>query len=129
MRYTLPTDNMNLLKEDSNVASSDSNVASSDSNVASSDSNVASSAPKYGNLNDTKVATSIKKKMSREELQELILENCKEWISLDDLATIVVRKPKYLRNQIMPLLVAAKIIQMLHPEKPNHPKQAYKIVD
>ena len=84
---------------------------------------------KDGNLNDTKVATSIKKKMSREELQELILGNCKEWISLEDLSTRVMRKPKYLRNQIMPILLATKKIQMLHPESPNHPKQQYKVVD
>lgn len=123
MRYVLPAGNLNVFRVDSR------NVASATENVATLDSNMATSGPKDGNLNGAKVATSIKKKMSREELQELILENCKEWTSLDGLATRVLRNPKYLRNQIMPLLVASKKIQMLHPESPNHPKQQYKIVD
>lgn len=123
MRYVLPAGNLNVFRVDSH------NVASTTENVATLDSNMATSGPKDGNLNGAKVATSIKKKMSREELQELILENSKEWISLDDLATRVLRNPKYLRNQIMPLLVASKKIQMLHPESPNHPRQQYKIVD
>ena len=138
MRYVLPAGNLNVFRVESlNVASTQGNVATSDSNMATSgtkDGNlnapkVATSGSQSGNLNGEKVATSIKKKMSREELQELILENCKEWISLDDLATRVIRNPKYLRNQIMPLLVASKKIQMLHPESPNHPKQQYKIAD
>lgn len=138
MRYVLPAGNLNVFRVESlNVASTQGNAATSDSNMATSgtkDGNlnapkVATSGSQSGNLNGEKVATSIKKKMSREELQELILENCKEWISLDDLATRVIRNPKYLRNQIMPLLVASKKIQMLHPESPNHPKQQYKIAD
>ncbi len=123
MRYMLPADNLNVFRvEPLNVATSDSNMATSDSNMATSDT-------KYGNLNDAKVATSIKKKMSREELQELILENSTVWVSLEELANKVNRTTKYLRNQIMPVLLAAKKIQMLHPESPNHPKQQYKIVD
>ena len=113
-RYVLPINGIDILREEpSNVATSALNVATS------KDANVATSA-----LN---VATSIKKKMSREELQELILQNCQEWISLDDLAKLIHRNPIYLRNHVMPILLAANMIQMLYPK--NHPNQLYKVKD
>ena len=121
-RYVLPVKGIDVLREDlDNVASSDANVATSDdANVASSDANVATS-------DDANVVTYPKKRMSREELQELILKNCQEWISLEDLAKSIHRKPLYLRNHVMPLLLAANKIQMLYPK--NHPKQLYKVID
>lgn len=107
-------------EEPSNVESSNPNVESSDTNVESSkDANVATS--------DANMALSVKKKMSREELHELILQNCQEWISLEDLAKLINRKPMYLRNHVMPLLLAANMIQMLYPK--NHPNQLYKVKD
>ena len=114
--------------DDANVASSDANVASSDVNVATSDdANVASSDANVATSDDANVVTHPKKRMSREELQELILKNCQEWISLEDLAKSIHRKPLYLRNHVMPLLLAANKIQMLYPK--NHPKQLYKVID
>ena len=107
-------------EEPSNVESSDPNVESSNPNVESSkDENVATS--------DANMAPSVKKKMSREELHELILQNCQEWISLDDLAKLIHRNPIYLRNHVMPILLAANMIQMLYPK--NHPNQLYKVKD
>ena len=113
-RYVLPINGIDILKEEpSNVATSALNVATS------KDANVATSAPN--------VATSVKKKMSQEELQELILQNCQEWISLEDLAKLIHRKPIYLRNHVMPILLAANMIQMLYPK--NHPNQLYEVKD
>ena len=113
-RYVLPVKGIDVLREEpSNVESSDPNIESSkDANVETSDANMASP---------------VKKKMSWEELQELILKNCQEWISLEDLAKSIHRKPLYLRNHVMPLLLAANKIQMLYPK--NHPKQLYKVID
>ena len=120
-RYILPVKGIDVLREEpSNVESSDPNVESSDPNVESSkDANVATA--------DANMAPSVKKKMSREELHELILQNCQEWISLEDLAKLINRKPMYLRNHVMPLLLAANMIQMLYPK--NHPNQLYKVKD
>ena len=128
-RYVLPVKGIDVLREDlDNVASSDANVATSDdANVASSDANVASSDANVATSDDANVVTHPKKRMSREELQELILKNCQEWISLEDLAKSIHRKPLYLRNHVMPLLLAANKIQMLYPK--NHPKQLYKVID
>lgn len=135
-RYVLPVKGIDVLREEpSNVESSDPNVESSKSaNVATSESNVESSDPNIESSKDANVETSdanmaspVKKKMSWEELQELILKNCQEWISLEDLAKSIHRKPMYLRNHVMPLLLAANKIQMLYPK--NHPKQLYKVID
>ena len=122
-RYSLPVNSINVLRENSsNVATSSDNVASSSDNVASSDdANVATS---Y----DANVATyPSPKRMPHEELQKLILKNCQEWISLEELARLIDRKPSYLRNHVMPILLAANQIQMLYPK--NHPKQLYKVKD
>ena len=128
-RYILPVKGIDVLREDdANVASSGANVASSGANVATSDdANVASSGANVATSDDANVVTHPKKRMSREELQELILKNCQEWISLEDLAKSIHRKPLYLRNHVMPLLLAANKIQMLYPK--NHPKQLYKVID
>ena len=126
MRYMLPQkgpDFLNMVTSETNVATlEDVNVATSEANVATSeDVNVATS--------ETKVATSIKKRLSREELQNLILSNCCAWISLEDLSARINRDSKYLRNHVIPLLLASKKIQMLYPGTPNHPNQQYKVSD
>ena len=128
-RYVLPINGIDILREEpSNVATSALNVATSkDANVSTSALNVATSKDANVATSALNVATSIKKKMSREELQELILQNCQEWISLDDLAKLIHRNPIYLRNHVMPILLAANMIQMLYPK--NHPNQLYKVKD
>lgn len=103
MRYMLPQKGPDFL----NMATSETNVATSESNVV----------------------TLIKKRLSREELQNLIMSNCCEWISLEDLSTRINRDSKYLRNHVIPLLLAPQKIQMLYPGTPNHPNQQYKVLD
>jgi hypothetical protein len=93
-------------------------VATSGSNVATSGSNMATSG---GNM-----ATLKKKRMSRKELHALIILNCEDWIAIDELSTKVERDSTYLRNHILPVLLASKKIEMLYPGTPNHPRQKYK---
>jgi len=132
MRYILPQkgpDFLNMATLELNVATSDSNVATSEgtneatseANVATSDSNVATS--------EANVATSIKKRMSPEELQSLIMTICNEWISLEDLSVKIERNSTYLRNHVIPLMLASRKLQMLYPGTPNHPNQQYKVSD
>ena len=118
MRYMLPQKGPDFL----NMATSETNVATSeDVNVATLESNVATS--------ESNVVTLIRKRLSREELQNLIMSNCCEWISLEDLSARINRDSKYLRNHVIPLLLASKKIQMLYPGTPNHPNQQYKVLD
>ena len=144
MRYLLPKESLGFLKaHPTNMATSSENMATSGGNVESSGGNVESFdggnvESSGGNVetldgnvesSDKNMATSIKKKMSREEMHQLILSNCSEWISLEMLSEKVKRKPTYLRNYIIPVLIASKQLQMLYPGTPNHPHQKYKVSD
>ena len=126
MRYILPQKKPDFL----NVATSEANVATSKgANVATSESNMATSDDKKVATSKSNVATSIKKRMSREELQTLIMTICNEWISLEDLSVKIERDSTYLRNHVIPLMLASKKLQMLYPGTPNHPNQQYKVSD
>lgn len=80
-----------LTNNSANVVSSSSNVVSSSSNVESSSSNVESS--------DCKKR--LKKRCSRNELFNMIVECASEWISLEEIAREVQRSAKYLNNNII----------------------------
>ena len=133
MRYILPQkkpDFLNVATSEANVATSEANVATSKgANVATSESNMATSDDKKVATSKSNVATSIKKRMSREELQTLIMTICNEWISLEDLSVKIERDSTYLRNHVIPLMLASKKLQMLYPGTPNHPNQQYKVSD
>ena len=110
MRYVLPEERPNFLS----VATSEGNVATSESNDATSEGNV---------------TTPLKKRMSREELQSIIIDICCQWVSLEELSVRINRNSTYLRNHVIPLMIASKKLQMLYPGTPNHPNQKYKIID
>ncbi|MFA6592504.1 MAG: RNA-binding domain-containing protein [Bacteroidales bacterium] len=103
---------------ESKERSSDANMASSDANMASSDANMASS--------DANMASCCKKRMSREELDSVIVKKCVDWMSLDSLAEAINRNVKYLRGSILPQMIAEEKIEMLYPGTPTHPNQKYK---
>ena len=117
-RYYLP-------KVDSKVASSEAKVASSDSNITS---NIASSISKVAS-SDSKVASSdIKLRMTYTKLKEEICTFCSDWVSIDELADGIHRKRTYLRNKIIPKMLANNSLEMLFPGVPKHPRQKYKSI-
>lgn len=117
-RYYLP-------KVDSKVASSDSKVASLGSNIPS---NIASSASNITS-SDSKVASSdIKLRMTYTKLKEEICTFCSDWVSIDELADGIHRKGTYLRNKIIPKMLADNSLEMLFPGVPKHPRQKYKSI-
>ena len=125
MKYYLPKEissNLFTLTDwKANVATSETNVATSKANVATSETNVATSR--------ANVATSTQKRLSKQQMGELMREVCAEWVSLEDIALRIGKDYKYLRNHIIPRMLKEKIIEMLYPGTPNHPKQQYKIKD
>jgi hypothetical protein len=127
MRYLLPQKSLGFIKEhDSNVATSEANMAR---NMASSETNMARNMASSEANMASNMASSVKKRMSRDELFLLILANCKDWTSLESLSSKINRNPKYLRNFIIPILLASKKLQMMYPGTPKHPNQQYKISD
>ena len=94
-----------LPKEGSNITSSSSKVASSSPNIAS---------------------TTTKRRLSYEELRNIICLNSQDWLSLEELSVLVKRDKIYLRNFIIPRMLADKSLEMMFPGVPKHPCQKYK---
>lgn len=66
------------------------------------------------------------KRMGTLGLRQLILDLC-SWQALraDELATLLHKDKKYLRNKHLTPMVQAKELSFLYPESPNHKWQAY----
>ena len=133
-KYYLPNDDSNIpsnvASSSSNVASSSSNIASSSSNIASSDSNIASlssNIPSNIASSDSNIAsTTTKKRLPYGELRNIICLNSQDWVSLEELSVLVKRDKIYLRNFIIPRMLADNNLEMLFPGVPKHPCQKYK---
>lgn len=70
-----------------------------------------------------KVATS-KRRMSREELMNMILEVCDEWRTLDEICVLEGKNSKYLRKRVLPQM--SDILEKMYESIPNHPRQKYR---
>lgn len=111
----------NVATSIANDATSPANVAT---NVATSPVNVATE-PLAENKRfiDSIVAPKVKAKMSPAQLRECIIEACLVEHSVEELAALLHKAPKHLRNRYIPDLVAEGI---LLPTKPRHsPGQSY----
>lgn len=68
-----------------------------------------------------------KKWMRNEELMTLVVEICCDTFkSVDEIAAVILRTSTYLKNKILPLLLAQERLERLYPTIPNHPNQAYR---
>ena len=88
--------------------------------ASNTDSNVGS------NLGSNLESKPHKKRLSKKELFDFIVDACEVWIALDDIARTVERKPDYLLNEIIPLMLKEGLIERLYPENPRNPYQKYK---
>ena len=93
------------------LTNNSANVVSSSSNVESSD-----------------CKKRLKKRCSRNELFNMIVECASEWISLEEIAREVQRSAKYLNNNIINKMVDNGLLKRLFPIS-NHPAQKYKGAD
>ena len=124
-KYRLPSD-CNVATSETKVATSETKVATSETKVATSETKVATSEVKVA-TSETKVATlDIKKRLSKSQLYDLILECCEDWRTMEEIAFAVNRDQKYVRGKILPIMLKEKMVEMLFPGVPNHPRQKYK---
>ena len=72
------------------------------------------------------VGSKMKKRMSKEELREVIINTCSDWVSLEYIATSIGRKIDYLQNHVIPFMLEEGLIERMYPETPRHPNQKYK---
>lgn len=66
--------------------------------------------------------------MTYTKLKEEICTFCSDWVSIDELADGIHRKRTYLRNKIIPKMLADNSLEMLFPGVPKHPRQKYKSI-
>ena len=83
----------------------------------------------FGQKVDTseqKVETSPSKYIRKGELLEMILDGCEDWKTVDEIAKMVNRKPQYIQNKVLPLIISDGRLEMRYPERKNHPNQMYR---
>lgn len=68
-----------------------------------------------------------KKRLSKQLMDELVSSICQDWMDKEEIAQKVNRTVKYVADVVLPRMLREKILEMLYPGRPNHPRQKYKI--
>lgn len=67
------------------------------------------------------------KRLNPDALNALIIAYCQtEFKSVEEIGKYSGKKPKYLKDKIIPRLIQQQLIERLYPNTPNHPQQKYK---
>ena len=75
---------------------------------------------------EQKVDTSPSKYIRKDKLLEMILAGCEDWKTVEEIARMVNRKPQYIQNKVLPLIISDGRFEMRYPERKNHPNQMYR---
>lgn len=70
-----------------------------------------------------------KRRLGRDELRNVILGVCDEWVSLEHIATTIGRNPDYLLTSVIPSMLEEGLLERMFPQSPKHPYQKYKRVN
>lgn len=138
-RYLLPENiNNNLFtsikQSQEDIISSNSEVSLKvigepmDNNRGTSDDYRGTSDDYRGTSDDNNI-NSHKKRLSKKQMDLLVISICQDWMDKEEIAQRLHRKVKYVSDVILPRLVKEKQLEMLYPGTPNHPRQKYKIKD
>lgn len=68
-----------------------------------------------------------RKRLSKDELRTLVLSICADWVSIEDIVAKSGKSLSYIRNSVMPLLLAEKSIVMMYLGTPHNQNQKYKV--
>lgn len=66
------------------------------------------------------------KRLSRDDLINLISKFCVEWRSPDDISVYTGKNLRYIKEKILSTMSSKGILERLYPDTPNHPKQKYR---
>ncbi|MDY5108938.1 MAG: hypothetical protein SPE79_06250, partial [Sodaliphilus sp.] len=113
MHYKLPSKSTNVLG---------ANNANNTCTFESPEEMVPGNGASYSASLAANSASSAKKRLSREELKSLIIS-----VSIEDIVKKSGKSTSYIRNVVIPLLLAEKSIVMLFPGTPRNPNQKYRI--
>ena len=91
---------------------------------------VDTSIPKVDTSDAQKVDTSLRRRGSKDSLELLIMNLCKEkYVKMEVIAVQVQRSLDYLKNKIFPNMIKQGKLEKKYPLNPNHPEQAYKTTE
>lgn len=117
-------DATNLETSDNYISTSAPNIATSALNIATSSANIATDyLAENKRIIDGIVKPKVKLRMTKEQMQDCIIEACIVDHSLEELAALLHKTPQYLKNFIIPELVADGILLRTKPS--HNPKQTY----
>ena len=105
---------LNVGLKDANMGLKDANMGLPDTNMGLPDTNMGLLSANMGLQ---------KKRFSKEEMRCLIVDYCNEWRTAEEIATIVGRKFRYVRDIILPQL--SDVIEKMY-DIPHHPRQKYR---
>lgn len=128
MRYRLPAKSTNMFGLDLSISGDNTicQVTSSPNNSTNSASSDANSASNSAS-SDANSASPKKKRMPKEELKSLIISICADWVSIEEIVERTGKSYSYIRNSLMPILLAEKSIVMMYPGAPRNPNQKYRV--
>ena len=101
-------------------------VDTSEGKVDTSERNVDTSEGKVDTFCSEDTIIRDKSHLKRNELEQLIMENAKEYVSLEEIASRTGKKASYLKNKIIPEMVRSNKLERMYNDTPNHPEQKYK---
>lgn len=71
--------------------------------------------------------SAVQKRLKPDLLNARIIEYCQtEFRSAEEIGKYLGKKPKYLKDKIIPRLIEQQLIERLYPNTLNHPQQKYK---
>ena len=108
-------------------ASSEAYSASFSDNSASYSASSSDNSASYSASSEAYSASCSKKRLSKDELKSIVMSICKDWVSIEDIVKKSGKSTSYIRNTVIPLLLAEKAIVMLYPGTPRNPNQKYRV--
>ena len=70
-----------------------------------------------------------KQRLSKREITTILCQIATDWLSPQEIASILHKDLKYIKDKIIPQLIADGILEREFPTIPNHPQQRYRIVN
>ena len=104
-----------------NIGLQNSNIGLQGTNIGLESANIGLQSTNIG-LENTNIGLK-KKRYSKEEMRELIIDYCQEWRTAEEIAIAVDKTTAYIRDIVLPKL--SDVLEKRY-DVPHHPKQKYR---
>lgn len=104
-----------------NIGLQNTNIGLQGTNIGLESANIGLQSTNIG-LENTNIGLK-KKRYSKEEMRELIIDYCQEWRTAEEIAIAVDKTTAYIRDIVLPKL--SDVLEKKY-DVPHHPKQKYK---